>query len=341
MKPNDVPRTLVRYDQARQALAEAHRIDEVKDIADKAVALAAYARQAKDADMERWVAEIRLRARRRIGELTADLPDGRGKSSTAETFKRDALNAAGITKVEAHRCEQLARVPEEKFESYIAQKAEQGRPVVADEVARLVVKKERQRAATVTMAETARCTVEDLAAAAAKGLRFGTIYADPPWLYTNQGTRAATGNHYPGMTVEEICALPVAPLLAESAHCHLWTTNAFLFEAHRVLEAWGFEYRSVYVWVKPQMGIGNYWRVSHEFLLFGIRGSAPFRAHDERSWGQFDRAAHSAKPEQVRALIEKVSGGPYLELFARRLAPGWFAWGNQVERAIFDQEAVA
>ena len=73
-------------------------------------------------------------------------------------------------------------------------------------------------------------TVADLQALAESGRRFGAIYADPPWLYGNQATRASTGNHYGGMTVAEIAALPVARLAADNAHLHLWTTNGFLFD---------------------------------------------------------------------------------------------------------------
>jgi N6-adenosine-specific RNA methylase IME4 len=161
---------------------------------------------------------------------------------------------------------------------------------------------------------------------------YGTIYADPPWLYGNQGTRAATGNHYGGLSIEELCALPVGKRAGPNAHLHLWTTNAFLFDARTVMEAWGFTYKSCFVWVKPQMGIGNYWRVSHEFMLFGLRGDAPFRDRGLMSWAEMDRGRHSAKPETVRAMIERASPGPYLELFGRRAVPGWDVWGNEVSR---------
>lgn len=164
---------------------------------------------------------------------------------------------------------------------------------------------------------------------AERGDRFACIYADPAWRYSNQGSRGATDNHYQTMTVDEICALPVKSIAADSAHLHLWTTNAFLFEAQRVMEAWGFVYKSCFVWVKPQMGVGNYWRVSHEFMLLGIRGSAPFAAHDEPSWRMLKRHRHSTKPDRIRQIIEKVSPGPRIELFARDSYPGWSAWGNQ------------
>jgi len=182
------------------------------------------------------------------------------------------------------------------------------------------------------------CTTADLKRLIDRGEHFGTIYADPPWSYGNQGTRAATGNHYETMAIEDIAALPVAQLALGDAHLHLWTTNAFLFEAKTILEAWGFTYKSCFVWVKTQMGIGNYWRVSHEFLLFGIRGNCPFRDHSQMSWLEIPRSQHSKKPEKVRSIIETVSPGPYLELFGRRAVPGWTVWGNEIERDLLTQD---
>jgi N6-adenosine-specific RNA methylase IME4 len=118
------------------------------------------------------------------------------------------------------------------------------------------------------------CTVDDLILLVESGKRFGCIYADPPWLYNNQATRAATSNHYPGMTLEEICSLPVRPLVADDAHLYLWVTNAFLFDGLNISEAWGFEFRSTSVWLKPNMGLGNYWRSAHETILICTRVNA-------------------------------------------------------------------
>jgi len=168
------------------------------------------------------------------------------------------------------------------------------------------------------------------------GEQFGTIYADPPWQYGNQSTRAATDKHYRTLTVDELCAMSVGDLAADDAHLHLWTTNGFLPDAFRVIAAWGFDYKSCFVWVKPQMGIGNYWRVSHEFLLLGVRGDATrFNMRDKMSWLQADRTKHSAKPEVVSQIIEQVSPGPFLELFGRRPAKGWTVFGNQIEARLF------
>lgn len=179
------------------------------------------------------------------------------------------------------------------------------------------------------------CSAEDLAELVTNGKKYGCIYADPPWSYSNQATRASTDNHYSTMSVDDIAALPVKDLAADYCHLHLWTTNAFLYECPKLLDAWGFEYQGVYVWCKPQMGIGNCWRVSHEFLLIAIKGDPrKFRVRDKKSWGLFDRRKHSAKPEEVRALLMETSPGPYLELFGRRLYDGWTVWGNQVQKDV-------
>ena len=160
---------------------------------------------------------------------------------------------------------------------------------------------------------------------------FGCIYADPPWQYGNQGTRASTDNHYGTMSIPELCEMPVGELAAEDSHLHLWTTNAFIREAFDVIEAWGFEYRSMFIWAKPQMGIGNYWRVSHEIMLLGIRGNAKsFNDHSMKSWASVDRGKHSAKPDSIRHMVERASNGPYLELFGRKLVDGWTVFGNQI-----------
>lgn len=168
-------------------------------------------------------------------------------------------------------------------------------------------------------------------------LKYRTVYADPPWAYTNRASRGAANNHYATLDIETICAEPVEELVAENAHLHLWTTNAFLPESFSVIEAWGFQYKSCLVWIKPQLGMGNYWRVSHEFLLLGVRGSSPFEDKSCQSWVINPRTRHSKKPFAIRQLIEKVSPGPYLELYGREEQPGteWTVYGNQVERKLF------
>jgi N6-adenosine-specific RNA methylase IME4 len=164
------------------------------------------------------------------------------------------------------------------------------------------------------------------------GTGYGTITADPPWQYGNTATRAAAEDHYPTMTVEQLCELPVAEWSADHAHLYLWTTNGFLRQAFDVLEAWGFEYKTTLVWVKPQLGIGNYFRSSTEYVLFGVKGGLRTLDGNQRNWFEAKRGRHSKKPGLFFDLVEKVSPGPFLEMFARerRLSEAsWDYWGNE------------
>lgn len=185
--------------------------------------------------------------------------------------------------------------------------------------------------------QTSGRLVQSLRELVDKGHRFPTIHADPPWPYDNEASRAAAINHYPTMSLDAICAEPVEQLAAGNAHLHLWTTNGFLRDAFRVIDAWGFKYKSCLVWIKGDIGMGNYWRVSHEYLLLAVRGRLTFRDRTLPSWVQADRTFHSRKPAVVRTLIERVSPGPYLELHGREELPDseWTVYGNQIDRRFF------
>ena len=116
---------------------------------------------------------------------------------------------------------------------------------------------QRSRPAVGAITSKATCTVNDLRTLVSDGRKFGCIYADPPWRYSNQATRSSTEAHYGSMTLEQLLALPVGDLAAGDSHLHLWATSSFLPDAIKLLEGWGFEYRSNFVWVKPGMGIKN------------------------------------------------------------------------------------
>lgn len=195
-------------------------------------------------------------------------------------------------------------------------------------------KKSFQLAGTIE-SDSDTCTISDLYSLIESNKTFGTILCDPPWPYDNQKTRASTSKHYQTLSIDEISRLPIQQLTNEHAHLHLWTTNAFLFECPKIMEIWGFEYKGVFVWTKPQMGIGNYWRVSHEFLLLGVKGNLRFRDKQQKSWLELPRGKHSQKPEEIVDKIMKVSPGPYLELFGRRERKDWTVWGNQIPRQQF------
>ena len=163
--------------------------------------------------------------------------------------------------------------------------------------------------------------------------KYNVIYADPPWRhdFPISGTRKVE-NHYPTMALEEIIALPVSGLCAEEAILFLWVPAPFSKKGHSVLEAWGFDYRTQMVWVKPSIGTGQWVRQRHELLYIGVRGNLPTPAPEDKpdSVLEAPRLGHSEKPEEMYARIEKMYPGLLrIELFARARREGWDAWGNQ------------
>lgn len=168
--------------------------------------------------------------------------------------------------------------------------------------------------------------------------RYRTIVADPPWRYDGFGVGrvpAGTTNDgrkvplpYPMMSVDEICALPVLDLVEDDAHLYLWTTNRYLPDAFRVVEAWGFRYSTPLVWCKKPIGsfLGGTFTPSAEFVIFGRRGKLAHLNRAAQQWFQWPRQGagrHSQKPDAFLDLVEQVSPGPYAELFARRARFGW------------------
>ena len=175
------------------------------------------------------------------------------------------------------------------------------------------------------------------------GRRFATVMADPPWRFTNRTGKMAPEHkrlsRYATLTLEEICALPVADHLESAAHCYLWVPNALLPNGLQVLKAWGFEYKSNLIWHKVRKdggsdgrGVGFYFRNVTEIVLFGIRGkNARTLAPGRRQVNLFStrKREHSRKPDEQYDIIESCSWGPYLELFGRGVRKGWTVWGNQ------------
>ncbi|MDR1492033.1 MAG: hypothetical protein LBT05_04850 [Planctomycetaceae bacterium] len=165
--------------------------------------------------------------------------------------------------------------------------------------------------------------------------KYRVIYADPPWKYNNQLVEnyGAAVNHYPTMTIDELCALPVAEMIEENAVLFLWTTSPFLEACFDVIRAWGFKYKTSFVWDKIKHNMGHYNSVRHEFLLVAAKGSCtPDIVKFFDSVVSLERSEkHSEKPEVFREMIDALyTHGRKLELFARRPAVGWDSYGNQL-----------
>ena len=201
-----------------------------------------------------------------------------------------------------------------------------------DEVARRVVAGVRPQEAI------RQARAQEIAAHAATGgaptARYRVLYADPPWAYGNTQPDYHTEqrDHYPVMSLGEICALPVREWAETDAVLFLWVTAPILEDSFQVLRAWGFAYKTCFVWDKVRHNMGHYSSVRHELLLLATRGSCqPDVRQLFDSVLSIERTGHSAKPEAFRELIDTLyPHGRRLELFARHRVAGWDAYGNQI-----------
>lgn len=178
--------------------------------------------------------------------------------------------------------------------------------------------------------------------------KYKIIYADPPWKYEqdkkSRNFRAVTSEHYNTLTTEQICSIPVKKIITDPAICFMWATFPRLQEAFKVLEAWGFEYKTVgFVWVKKTKksnlnawGMGFYTRSNAEICLIGITKNAKAKdlvvSHAVHQIVESVRLRHSEKPQEIRDKIIELCGDvPRIELFARQKIEGWDSWGNEIK----------
>lgn len=179
--------------------------------------------------------------------------------------------------------------------------------------------------------------------------KYGVIYADPPWSFKTwsaKGTGRGAVSHYDCMSFSTLAALPVSELAADDCALFLWVVDPMLDKAFELIQAWGFQYKTVgFYWVKQNMksdgfftGLGYWTRANPEQCLLATKGKPIRLARDVPRLIVAPRREHSRKPDQVRGRIERLVGGPYLELFVRETHSGWDGWGNQI--GLFDSGSV-
>ena len=363
---------LVRYDAACRALAEAVRVDEVKDIRDMAVAMAAYARQAKNRNAEADAVEIRMRATRRLDQLrqaqarTVGLNKGaagggkkagpRGVLTTPRDL-RPTLASQGIDKNLAKQARTLGALSDEQFEEVVAEAHDKVARAVRHAVREVELEQEREgyRARTEQ-----GCTVDDLEALAASGKRFGVICPDFPWrfdAYSRVGNQRSAEAHYDTWPMERILTMGalIQQLAADDCALLLWAVWPRLPDMLEVIKACGFEYMSVgFIWVKTtpsaevitldgdglRLGMGiSGTRSNTEGCFLAMRGSPVLLSKSVRQVVIAPAGEHSAKPGEVYRRIERLYPGPYLEMFARRTREGWWCWGDEIPRGQMNADA--
>jgi N6-adenosine-specific RNA methylase IME4 len=161
---------------------------------------------------------------------------------------------------------------------------------------------------------------------------YRVIVADPPWPYE---ARQQDSSHrgtlpYPPMSIAQICAMPIASIAHEDCILWLWVTNAHIREAFEVLDAWGFEQKSILTWIKDQMGIGNWLRGKTEHCLLAVRGKPTVSLTNQTTALHASRGAHSEKPAVFFDLVEVLCPAPrYAYLFSRSVRPHWDGHGDE------------
>jgi len=328
----------VRYEAARAALAEAKRIDDVKDVHDRMMALEAYAFQARDGELLEWAIDIRMRAERKAGRLLIEMAETGERAAPGRPEKRSPgatiiLKDMALTKSQSSRWQALARLDEDVYERRAAAAKREAAARVETPAATRTQEKQAARAAREAALGARQTALPEA--------RFGVVVADPEWRFEpwsrETGLDRAPDNHYPTSAVGEIAARDVASIAAEDCVLFLWATAPMLPQALSVMAAWGFDYRSHVVWAKDRVGTGYWFRNAHELLLVGVRGAIPAPAMGTQ-WDSLiseEVGEHSQKPEAFLRMIEQYFPNlPKIELNRRGPArQGWAAWGNEAEAA--------
>lgn len=312
---------LVHFDKAKQELALANTIDEVKDIRDKAEALRAYAKQAGESlEMQNMIAEIKIRAERKAGELLKEQEKNDGgewthkkhlsnDTTSAILEQPKTLKEIGISRDQSSTWQKIADIPEETFEKHITETKEAKEELTTASTLRLADKQIRQE-----RDEKEKQLKEELEEIPLPKKLYDVIVIDPPWEMQKILRNVAPNQKefdYPTMTIDEIKAFPVKDLMADNCHIFLWTTQKYLPYAFDILKEWGLIYVLTMVWHKSggfqPFGLPQY---NCEFVLYAHKGNPKFI--DTKAFNccfNGDRGKHSEKPDEFYQLLDRICDG--------------------------------
>ena len=297
------------------------------------------------------ISEAVLDAEVRIGELMAQIPKatkGNGsnqyaKNDTAVDFstaeekpvtKSEIIKQAGFTQKQAERFQTLAAHPEIVEQAKAKARADNdivSRAAVLNMVKSETAEKKKQARAEAIQAQIDKPRSTGFVDIYNTDKKYRVVYADPPWSYGDKQNIDGLGGaekHYTTMPLKEICEIPVPT--QDNAVLFIWVTSPMLEDVFAVIKAWGFKYKTSFVWDKIAHNMGHYNSVRHELLLIATKGSCtPDVKKLYDSVVSIERSEHSKKPSQFREMIDVLyPTGDRIELFAREASDGWDVWGN-------------
>ena len=317
---------------ARNALSEAKNLQEIKQIKDIAVAAKAYIiAKGLGIEMKNEASEVEIRAIREMGKLLKQKQEAGEIAKQKDEFRGNqwgvpeqntpqTLPEIGITRKESSTSKNLSSLPDNEFENIVNEIIESKKPLTKTAVLRNIAREKVTNTEVIIPNNTYRI-----------------IYADPPWKYSDKKEYAPQGaaeNHYPTMSILELCEMKL-PKTENNAVLFLWVTSPLLEDSFKIINAWGFNYKTSFVWDKIKHNMGHYNSVRHEFLLIATKGSClPDTKKLFDSVQSIERTdKHSEKPEEFRKIIDTLyPQGKRIELFARKNnIKNWDLYGNEID----------
>ena len=312
---------ILLYTKFDAELAVIETFEELKILETKAMVIAELAKKDRKGkeEQDQW-GIFRLKIECKKGKwLDERFPKGGDRKSNESKLSNTTLINEGITKEESSNARLINNEPELVQQVIEAIKAE-GKKVVTPTLVCSGIRKIKQANKIYIKQELPESTFE-------------IIYCDPPWKYDfAESSNRKIENQYPTMTVEEISKMKL-PIIADNALLLMWATAPKLKEALKVIDTWGFEYKTNAVWDKAILGMGYWFRGQHEILLIATKGtfSAPLPKNRMSSVYKEKRGKHSSKPTFYYQWIEKCfPDRTMIELFSRnKYNDKWEVWGNE------------
>lgn len=326
---------LAKIEVARQALAEAKEIKDVKVILDKAEAVRHFLKQQNcTIEIQNYANVFCIEAQIKLGEMLKEMPknegvrlagrDGFGTTKTeAPKGQPPTYAELNINYKDASRCQQMAESKKEIIKEMNRRQSETIQtPIIAARLVNDVLK------------EVQKVERKDNRLAPLPKNKYRTIVIDPPWPI-EKITRDNRPNQsiidYQTMTIDEIKLFPINDIAyQDGCHVYLWTTHKFIPLAFEIFETWGVKYQCLLTWVK-NVGMTPFsFMYSTEHVLFGRIGTLDLLKCGERLDFSAKTTGHSAKPDAFYELVRKVSPEPRIDVFNRRIIEGFDRYGNEV-----------